>query len=117
VVQLWCQSITVRREAALQRALEYADSSRHDEADITAFLRQVSARLAIDGELTIADLHAYAYGQVLAFARRLDPGLEDRDFADAGRRLDRWGDVTFAPFGLDPAEVAALRAAFAGWPR
>jgi hypothetical protein len=61
VVQLWCQSIMVRREATLQRALEYADSSRHDEADVTAFLRQVSARLAIDGELTIADLHAYAH--------------------------------------------------------
>ena len=56
-------------------------------------------------------------GEVIAFARRLDPGLEERDFADAGRRLDRWGDAIFAPFGLGPADVAALRAAFAGWPR
>jgi hypothetical protein len=60
VLQLWCQSMEVRREATLQRALEYADSSRRDEADVTAFLEQVSARLAIDGELTIADLRAYA---------------------------------------------------------
>jgi hypothetical protein len=60
VLQLWCQSMEVRREAALQRALEYADSSRHDEADVTAFLRQVSARLATDRELTLADLRAYA---------------------------------------------------------
>jgi hypothetical protein len=37
--------------------------------------------------------------------------------ADAGRRLDRWGDAIFAPFGLGPADVAALRAAFASWPR
>jgi hypothetical protein len=55
--------------------------------------------------------------QVISFARRLDPGLEERDFADAGRRLDRWGDAIFAPYGLGPAEAAALRAAFAGWPR
>jgi hypothetical protein len=54
---------------------------------------------------------------VIAFARRLDPGLEERDFADAGRRLDRWGDAIFAPFVLGPDEVAALRAAFAHWPR
>jgi hypothetical protein len=54
---------------------------------------------------------------VIGFARRLDPGLEDRDFADAGRRLDRTGDVVFAAFGLGPDEVAALRAAFADWPR
>jgi hypothetical protein len=66
---------------------------------------------------TAAALAHYNVGQVIAFARRLDPGLEERDFADAGRRLDRWGDVIFAPFGLRPADVVALRAAFAGWPR
>ena len=66
---------------------------------------------------TAAALEHYTVDQVIAFARRLDPGLEERDFADAGRRLDRWGDAIFAPFGLGPAEVAALRAAFAGWPR
>ena len=66
---------------------------------------------------TAAALAQYPIDQVIAFARRLDPGLEDRDFADVGRRLDRWGDVIFAPFGLGPDEVAALREAFAGWPR
>jgi hypothetical protein len=66
---------------------------------------------------TAAALAQYTIEQVIAFARRLDPGLEERDFADAGRRLDRWGDAIFAPFGLGPAEVAALRATFAGWPR
>ena len=66
---------------------------------------------------TAAALEHYTVDQVIAFARRLDPGLEERDFADAGRRLDRWGDAIFAPFGLGPAEVAALRATFAGWPR
>ena len=66
---------------------------------------------------TAAALEHFTVDQVIAFARRLDPGLEERDFADAGRRLDRWGDVIFAPFGLGPADVAGLRAAFAGWPR
>ena len=66
---------------------------------------------------TAAALEHYTVEQVIAFARRLDPGLEERDFADAGRRLDRWGDAIFAPFGLGPAEASALRAAFTGWPR
>jgi hypothetical protein len=54
---------------------------------------------------------------VSAFARGLDPGLEERDFADIGRRLDRWNDAIFAPFGLGPEEVAIIRDAFADWPR
>src|ERR1700722_5933880 len=66
---------------------------------------------------TAAALAHYSIDQLIAFARRLDPGLEDRDFADAGRRLDRWGDAIFAPFGLGPADVAALRAGVAGWAR
>jgi hypothetical protein len=66
---------------------------------------------------TAAALRRYGVADVIGFARRLDPGLDDRDFADAARRLDRWGDRVFAPFGLGPAEVAALRAAFRGWPR
>jgi hypothetical protein len=66
---------------------------------------------------TAAALAHYTVDQVITFARRLDPGLEERDFADAGRRLDRWGDAIFAAFGLGPTDVAALRAAFADWPR
>jgi hypothetical protein len=66
---------------------------------------------------TAAALRRYSVEQVIGFARGLDPGLEERDFADAGRRLDRWGDAIFVPFGLGPEDAAALRAAFAGWPR
>jgi hypothetical protein len=66
---------------------------------------------------TAAALRRYSVEQVIGFARRLDPGLEDRDFADAARRLDRWGDGVFAVFGLGPAEIAALREAFRDWPR
>jgi hypothetical protein len=43
---------------------------------------------------TAAALHHYTADQLISFAKRLDPGLADRDFADAGRQLDRdarWG--------------------------
>jgi len=66
---------------------------------------------------TAAALRHYSIEDVIGFARRLDPGLEDRDFADAARRLDQWGDAIFAPFGLSPGDVAALRETFADWPR
>jgi hypothetical protein len=66
---------------------------------------------------TAAALRRFGIADVIGFARRLDPGLEDRDFADAARRLDRWGDGVFAPFGLGKADVAALREAFRDWPR
>jgi hypothetical protein len=66
---------------------------------------------------TAAALKLYSIDDAIGLARRLDPGLDDRDFADAARRLDRWGDAIFTPFGLGPRDVAALREAFADWPR
>ncbi len=66
---------------------------------------------------TAAALERYSIDQVISFARRLDPGLTRRDFADAGRRLDKWGDGIFAPFGLSHEEIARLRERFAAWPR
>jgi hypothetical protein len=66
---------------------------------------------------TAASLGRYSIGQVIGLARDLDPGLDDRDFADAGRRLDQWGDAIFAAFGLSDGDIAALRTAFRDWPR
>jgi hypothetical protein len=66
---------------------------------------------------TAAALDRYSVAQMISFARRLDPGLTDRDFADAGRRLDQWGAGVFAPFGLGPPDVLRLRERFAAWPR
>ena len=66
---------------------------------------------------TAAVLRYYRAADAIALARRLDPGLEDEDFADAGRRLDRWGDGVFTSFGLSAADIAALRDAFRDWPR
>ena len=64
-----------------------------------------------------AALGRYNREQMIGFARRLDPGLTDSDFADAARRLDQWGDRVFAPFRLSPEDVALLRERFASWPR
>jgi hypothetical protein len=66
---------------------------------------------------TAAALRHYSVAEAIGLARRLDPGLEDSDFADAGRRLDHWGDGVFGSFGLTAADIAALRAAFRDWPR
>jgi hypothetical protein len=66
---------------------------------------------------TAAALERYSIEQVISFARRLDPGLTDRDFADAGSRLDQWGDGVFRAFGLAPRDIVRLRTRFAAWPR
>jgi Nucleotidyl transferase AbiEii toxin, Type IV TA system len=66
---------------------------------------------------TAAMLHSYSPSQLIAFARRLDPGLTDRDFADAGRRLDQMPDEAFRRVGLSRPDIARLRARFADWPR
>ena len=66
---------------------------------------------------TAAALERYTMEQSIGFARRLDPGLTARDFADAVLRLDQWGDGVFASFGLGPEDVAELRARFGAGPR
>jgi hypothetical protein len=66
---------------------------------------------------TAAALDRYTVAELISFAKRLDPGLTDQDFADAGRRLDLVDDGWFASLGLTPRELAALRERFAAWPR
>jgi hypothetical protein len=66
---------------------------------------------------TAAALDRYRPAQLIGFAKRLDPGLTDRDFADAGRRLDELSDRRFAASGLSPQQITRLRERFATWPR
>ena len=66
---------------------------------------------------TAAALQRYTSAQLMDLARRLDAGLTDRDFADAGRRLDEVGDGWFASLGLSAGGIAAVRERFAAWPR
>jgi hypothetical protein len=81
---------------------------------VCALASRVEPRDYID---TAAAMRRYPVSQLIGFAKRLDPGLEDRDFADAGRQLDRMPDGVFARYGLSPADVARLREQFAAWPR
>lgn len=81
---------------------------------VCALASRVEVRDYID---TARALSEYTPGELIRLARRRDPGLEDRDFAEAGRELDRLTDAQFAQYGLAPDDVARIRAAFAGWPR
>ncbi|MBV9205543.1 MAG: nucleotidyl transferase AbiEii/AbiGii toxin family protein [Actinobacteria bacterium] len=81
---------------------------------VCALASRVEPRDYLD---TAAAMSRYSVTQMIGFARRLDPGLTDRDFAEAAQRLDQWGDGVFASFGLSPPEVALLRKRFTAWPR
>jgi Nucleotidyl transferase AbiEii toxin, Type IV TA system len=81
---------------------------------VRAFVTRAEERDAVD---VAAALGRYTAGQLIAMARRLEPGLADADFADAGQRLDRLSDTVFARYGLTPDDVARLRKRFADWPR
>jgi len=81
---------------------------------VCALASRVEPRDYVD---TAAALERYPAGRLIALAQTLDPGLNSRDFADAGRRLDTMPDVMFARYGLSPADVATLRQRFATWPR
>jgi hypothetical protein len=65
---------------------------------------------------TAAALGRFSVSQLIGFARRLDPGLTDEDFADAGRRLKGLSDQVFARYGLAPPDVKRLRDRLAAWP-
>jgi hypothetical protein len=81
---------------------------------VCALASRVEPRDYVD---TAAALQRYSVDQLISFARRLDPGLEARDFADAGTQLDRMPDGLFTRYGLSPEDVARLRQQFAAWPR
>ena len=81
---------------------------------VCALASRIEPRDYID---TAAALERYTAAQLIELARRRDPGLDDKDFADAGRELDRMPEAAFAHYGLVPQEVADLRDAFRDWPR
>jgi hypothetical protein len=81
---------------------------------VCALASRIEPRDYID---TAAALERYTAAELIELARQRDPGLEDRDFAEAGRELDQMPGGLFARYGLDNQDVAALREAFADWPR
>ncbi|MEH0846101.1 nucleotidyl transferase AbiEii/AbiGii toxin family protein [Micromonospora sp. CPCC 205711] len=62
-------------------------------------------------------LDHYRVAELLELARQADPALDPDDVREAGRYLDRVPDQRFARYGLDAAQVAALRRRMADWPR
>jgi hypothetical protein len=66
---------------------------------------------------TAAVLQWFTPAELIGLARRLDPGLEGQDFAEAAQRLDQMPDSAFTAFGLTRQDVARLRERFAAWPR
>ncbi|HEY2237644.1 MAG TPA: nucleotidyl transferase AbiEii/AbiGii toxin family protein [Streptosporangiaceae bacterium] len=81
---------------------------------VVALASRVEPRDYVD---TAAALGRFTVEQLIGLAQHLDPGLTDRDFADAGRQLDRMPDGLFARYGLSPADVATVRERFQAWPR
>jgi Nucleotidyl transferase AbiEii toxin, Type IV TA system len=81
---------------------------------VCALVSRVEPRDYVD---TAALLGRWNSARLIGFARRLDPGLKDREYAAAAQRLDRMPDEKFTPFGLTGQAVAALRERFAAWPR
>ena len=79
-----------------------------------ALVSRVEPRDYLDAAAT---LDRYTVNELITLARRLDPGLEDRDFADAGRQLDRMPDRVFRRYVHNPDEITRMRARFADWPR
>jgi hypothetical protein len=81
---------------------------------VVAMVSRIEPRDYID---TAAALQHYTVDQLIHFAKQLDPGLEKRDFADAGRQLDRMPDGLFTRYGFGRDDVAKLRERFTDWPR
>jgi len=81
---------------------------------VCALASRIEVRDYID---TAQALGGYTAAELIRLARRRDPGLEHRDFAEAGQELDRLTDAQFAQYGLSADDVARVREAFADWPR
>jgi hypothetical protein len=64
-----------------------------------------------------AALDHYTVDELIALARGLDPALEDRDFTDAGQRLDQMPDGVFRRYVRSPEDIVRLRQRFTAWPR
>jgi hypothetical protein len=64
-----------------------------------------------------AELERCSPAELISFVRRLDPGLTARDFADAGRQLDRIDDEAFARYNVRPSEISVVRRRIEVWPR
>jgi hypothetical protein len=82
---------------------------------VCALASRAAERDYIDTAAALA--RGYTPGQLIAFARRLDPGLTNREFADAGRQLTQLSDRQFTAAGFTPQQITQMREQFTCWPR
>lgn len=122
---------TVIAPGGRHMSLQMAYFERHGQPVIMEFGPVLDVEDAVGGKVAAlatraytrdyldasAALSRYSADDLVRFARRLDPGLADEDFADAGARLDQLGDDRFTEAGASPQDVAELRQRFAAWPR
>lgn len=64
-----------------------------------------------------AFLEHFDKDQLIAMARRVDPGLEEEDIVMVGRILDRMPDSALAEYGVTTVGATLLRRRFDDWPR
>jgi hypothetical protein len=81
---------------------------------ISALINRREVRDYIDAA---AALRWYTLDDMLTLAYGHDPGLDANDVLEVGRYLDRLPDTRFTRYGLDTAQVVALRRALSCWPR
>lgn len=82
---------------------------------VAALATRAEPRDYIDVAGALRDYHRE---QLVEFGLRADPTLSDEDFTAAMDRLDRLSDDVWQQlYGLTPQACAAVRAAFADWPR
>jgi len=81
---------------------------------INALASRIEPRDYVD---TANALVHYRPAQLIGFGKRIDPGLRDDDYADAGRRLDELSNRRFTAFGLHFRDIDRVRERFAAWPR
>ena len=79
---------------------------------ICALASRIEPRDYLD---TAAMLTRYTPDELISLARQLDPGLEHRDFAEAGQRLDQMPDTGFTALGLSTRDITSIRDQFANW--
>jgi hypothetical protein len=78
---------------------------------VSALVNRAEVRDFID---VAVFLEHFARPRLLELAARVDPGLTSEDYAACMRQLDAYSDELFQRYAADPA---AVRAAFAQWPR
>jgi hypothetical protein len=81
---------------------------------ICALFGRAEVRDFVDAAAILAS-GRYTEDELLTLAADHDPGFDRSWFAEALTAINRLPDSLFQPYGLRPADVAALRDRMSGW--